>query len=484
MIKRALPVILLLTSGFAAGSDNSTSGLGKPGSPQTPAPAEVQAPDSKLKKAIELTRGLQSLERVVVAAQAKKDYPTMVTALERMHALYPYNGEIMLRLVSAYALTDEKRKAFEMLYLMQRQGLAADLEHTPNLDALKKFGLFPYLSKLMAEAKNPFGKADSIFTIGDPNLLATAVLKDPKRDRFLVGSARRGLIYAVMPPNRVSILADAQHTDGLWSVMDLALDSQRDVLWVASAAIPFYLGYGRDNVGHTALLKLDANTGKLLQRYNIPAIGKSHRLSNLALAGDGSVFATDQSAPGVYRLAPGRDTLERIFEDDRLTSLRGLALGKDDKVLYIADQAAGLIALDLPTGQPKIVAAKDTTNLGAIESLRYYDGALIGLQPLMHPARLMRFVLNSDGSAITSASPLAANLPEFAAPLRFSLNGDHYLMVANSHFTDVLPNGQANPNKSLRAVSVISGALKPPLSSAEAEIRKKISAGGQPKTSQ
>jgi len=462
MTKKLLPFIVLLVVlpvlTLSARAQNKNSGRHETAAQQEAA----KKPDSKLLQAIALSTELGPLRNIVAAAKARKDYPVLIAALERMHALYPYNGDIMLHLVGAYALSDNKRKAFELLLLMQRQGLAADLDQAADLEALKPYGLFPYLKKMMATAEKPYGQTHAVFTLGDKELLATSVIPDQARNRYLVGSASKGVIFAVAPPQKISILADAQHTDGLWSVMDLALDRHRGLLWVASAATPFYRGLDRNNMGHTALLKLDAESGKLIRRYDMPTVGTHHQLSNLAVARDGTVYATDQITPRVYRLSPGADTLQPMYGNDHLTSLRGLALGRDDKVLYVADLAIGLIAIDVASGKPQPVAAAEETNLGGIESMVYHDGALIALQPLMNPSRIMRLTLNDVGTAVQQAAPLAANIEDFATPLRIALNGDNYLLVANSHFNDVLPNGQPKAGKALRDVTVIGGPIQPP----------------------
>ena len=63
-------------------------------------------------------------------AYAEKDYLTFRRSLQRLHKLRPYNGGYMYQLVIAYALLDEKSKAYDLMLRMQQQGLGYDFNES------------------------------------------------------------------------------------------------------------------------------------------------------------------------------------------------------------------------------------------------------------------------------------------------------------------------------------------------------------------
>ena len=63
-------------------------------------------------------------------AYAEKDYLAFSKALERLRVLRPNNGGYMYQLVIAYALLDEKSKAYDLMVRMQQQGLGYDFDES------------------------------------------------------------------------------------------------------------------------------------------------------------------------------------------------------------------------------------------------------------------------------------------------------------------------------------------------------------------
>ena len=54
---------------------------------------------------------------------------------------------------------------------------------------------------------------------------------------------REGTVYSVESDGKLKPLLSADETNGMWGVFGLAVDAQRDVLWVASTAVPHFRGY-------------------------------------------------------------------------------------------------------------------------------------------------------------------------------------------------------------------------------------------------
>jgi sugar lactone lactonase YvrE len=115
-----------------------------------------------------------------------------------------------------------------------------------------------------------------------------------------------------------------------------------------------------------------------------------------------------------------------------LSSIRGLALSPDGRLLYMADYERGLIGFDLAAGKPFDVPVPKTLALGGIDGLLQWHGELVAVQNGMNPTRLMRFSLSDDGRSIADVHPIAANQSDLTVPTLAALAGDTLYVIANS----------------------------------------------------
>src|SRR5690606_21985515 len=146
------------------------------------------------------------------------------------------------------------------------------------------------------------------------------------RGQLLVGSARKGAVYAVGKGGALRPLVRADATNGMWAVMDVAVDAERGVLWVASTAIPHFEGYDPEqHLGRAGIFKFDLKSGKYIDRYLSPVVaGQSFFMSSLALGANGEVYAADGVNNAVYMVRG--EEFKRLFHAPRLSGLRGMAV--------------------------------------------------------------------------------------------------------------------------------------------------------------
>ena len=84
--------------------------------------------------------------------------------------------------------------------------------------------------------------------------------------------------------------------------------------------------------------------------------------------------------PLVYRIPAGSDTLERFIESPLLLSAQGLALTPDERTLFVADYARGILRVDLARRSVTLMQTADSVLALGIDGLYYQGGQLIGIQ--------------------------------------------------------------------------------------------------------
>lgn len=351
-------------------------------------------------------------------------------ALERLLALRPYSPTFMYRLAEAYAIQDDKRKAYNLLLQVQKQGLAINPDKDTDFDPIRETQAFKYIIEGLEVNATPFGTGKVAVTLKDAPELVESVTYDAKRKRFLMGSVRTGEILSVSKDGRTQkVWAKPSTTVGLKSVFALAADDARGFLWVGTAGAPQYVDHKPVDMGFAALLKLDLSTGKLIEAYPLPPAATPRNFGSIAISSNGTVYATDALANVIYQIQGGE--LRILLTVPGSTSLRGIAVTPDQKFLYFVDYELGLRVADLSKSEVRDLS-KEGQNLGGIDGLYFYQDHLIAVQNGSIPTRVLRIALTPERMAIKSVQPIEANKDVLEMPTYGAMVGDDLYFIPNS----------------------------------------------------
>lgn len=367
-----------------------------------------------------------------------------VGATEKLHALKPFNQDFMTHLVQGYTKLGKTSEAFSMMLKMQQQGLAQNWDDFEEVAPLREHSLYDHLNDLMIQAGQPFGEATTFATLDPSIVMPEAMAIDTSTGRAFVGTIKEGKIH-VRDPNsgNWSVFADSSTVPDLTAVFSLAVDSQRNVLWVSIGMVRQYQYFTSSSFGRTALIKLDLETGEPLSTHRLVPDGRPHLFGSIDLHSDGTVYATDALNPLVYRLGPGEEHPSLFFGSRALGALRGLAIDEDRQKLYVADYEMGVVVLDLRSeGQARQLALPETLNLGGVEGLYFADDFLVAIQSGISPNRVLRLQLGEDGLGVVSVTPVVAALEVFDGPSYGTVSESELYLYANSHWAHVDADGR------------------------------------------
>lgn len=195
--------------------------------------------------------------------------------------------------------------------------------------------------------------------------------------------------------------------DRLLGVFRLEIDEARGALWLAMGALPQMEGFTEAQKGAGGLAELDLATGQVRRVVLAPADGAAHLLGDLVVARDGAIYATDTTAPVVWKLAPGGRALDVVVRD-RFKSLQGITPSADGRTLFVTDYPVGVLAIDLTSAAVRTLTAPVGTNLRGCDTLvRAPDGTLIAIQNGTKTQRVLRLTLDAEAGAITRVETIA-----------------------------------------------------------------------------
>jgi streptogramin lyase len=185
------------------------------------------------------------------------------------------------------------------------------------------------LIAIVIAASSPFAQAQgrSEIIVNDTGIQAENVTSSEDGSVYF-GSTAKGTIYRAAPGAAHAEPWIQASTAGLTNVLGLLADDKRGTLWVCQNNTG-----GRGGapiVGQTALRSFDLKSGAAKGTYPFPSNGGV--CNDMAIAADGTVYATESFANRVHRLRPGATALDLWSTDQRFGGIDGIAILADGAV--------------------------------------------------------------------------------------------------------------------------------------------------------
>jgi len=383
-------------------------------------------------------------------AYETKDYVRMEAELREALKLRPAHPTATYNLAAAQALRGDGKGAVETLEQLADMGLSFDPGADADFASLKDARGFKSVRRAFADNREPRGAPARAFRLLSPAFIPEGIAYDRERKHFFVGSVHERRIQRVRRDDTEQEFTAA----GLWAALGMAADAQRRLLWVATAAVPEMKGADPAELGRTALLAYDLDSGAAKHRFALDGPGP-HALGDVAVLKDGTVYATDGQGGMLYRLDAKAGALVPVTRPGALSSPQGIAPDRRERGLYLADYTQGLFWFDLKTQELTRIEAARKVSLYGIDGLARYGDQLIAIQNGVRPHRVVRLRLDNVGRKVTGASVLAASREEFDEPTLGVVVDQRFYFVANSQWGRFDAKHQLPPNDQLRRPLVL-----------------------------
>lgn len=335
---------------------------------------------------------------------------------------YPDSGSVRLRLLTAQLTAGEIEPALANLRWLAERGYVfgeASRERIPQMvgDAYAE-----QARELLLPPADALATSEVVATFPAEAGLVESVFAPGSDGVFVVTSvSERGIWFS----NGAS--TKSRRIPGAGKITGIVSDAVANMGWLASGAID-----GSDKAGD-AFAGLIGLTGDLEDPIRVPA-PDGVNLSDLHLAADRTIYASDPFGGGIYKMKPDAHVLETLVAPGTFRSPQGLATSADGKLLYVSDYRYGIAIVDRASGKVSRLASYIPVILDGVDGLWRHGNRLIAVQNGTSPMRIGAFTLSDDGMRIIAAEVLEQANPEWTEPLSGSISGDALYYVGNGQW--------------------------------------------------
>jgi hypothetical protein len=174
---------------------------------------------------------------------------------------------------------------------------------------------FQKLRKELADDEPRTPDAPVAFRLTDPKLIPEGIAYDAKGDRFFIGSVAQKKIVVTSRKGDARDFSKVE--DNLDCVLGLIVDPAREQLYAVSTN--GFLDEAKTQ-RRNAVVRYDLKTGRLADRFDAP---EAMQLNDIAIAPNGTIYATDSMSSTLFRKKPDEKTSRR--SEAKARSLRAMA---------------------------------------------------------------------------------------------------------------------------------------------------------------
>lgn len=380
----------------------------------------------------------------------------MVTALARAEEaakLRPDYPRLQLNLARFYA--DAKRPDGALAALQRLADMGVRINPAdPGLAPLQDLPRFRELAARFTAPVDEVGLV-SRTSIDHITGILEGLLVDPTTGAWYFSDVRQRCIWRREESGLVrKFSSDADELDG---VFRLALSPDHRTLWASTATVGAMGGAPAPEGSRSALVELDAATGRVRARHAVPDDGRKHLLGDFTFAADGAIFATDSFSPVIWRLPPDGAAPEVWLQSDDFLNLQGIVFSPDGKALYVSDYSNGVWRIDATTKETMLLTAPPNATFFGIDGLAVARNGLVAIQNGIEPQRVL-LIKPAPAGQPSAARVLAAGHPAMTDLSLGVITGDRFRFIADSGWALYDP-PPPNPPPA-RAVTVYSVGLE------------------------
>lgn len=358
--------------------------------------------------------------------QAQDEPSTPLAALEREVAREPDDPVLIYFLAVYRARSDDREGAFEALeqLLDKGDGFLPTAELFPNVSEDRRFAVLR--ARFERRLPRTSGAAMKV-ALNDRTLIPEGIAYDADTRRLYVGGIARRGVFWIDAAGR--LIPFSRSEDDLDAILGLAIDAKRRRLYAVSTSA--LTERGRAAL-RNAVKIYDLDRAILLQSIAVP---DARQLNDVSFGSDGTLLLTDSVAGAIYRIDPSTAAVTTIVKPGGAPGANGIASAPDGKHAYVAASRRPL-RVNLSTGEVVPLALPPRQNAAAIDGLYWHDGALIGVQNVTTPGRVIRLVLAPDGYRVTDVQTLLSHHhPAILEPTTAAIATDGLYLLTRTYVT-------------------------------------------------
>lgn len=344
-----------------------------------------------------------------------------ITDLQALLAMFPDSASVRRRLLNAYLEAERPADALAEAVELARRGYVFSSGAQEMLLGLAPTEEQRGVLSLQTANAEPIEASEVFASVPAEVHLVESVWSDSRSGSLFVSSVVSRGLRVRRGEGEWEAIAPA----GAGSLSGLAADAASGLLWVGSGVF--------DQTPEPAsafrgLIAVDPATGREARRLAAPA-GASP--SDLAVAGNGTVYASDPVTGAVYVGRPGAEALEVLVPKGTFRSPQGLVPW--DVGLLVSDYAYGLAFVD-KGGKVWRVAAEGPMLLDGIDGMWRRGDRIVAVQNGARPMRIVELAMAPDGKRVSDLRVLERAHSGWTEPVGGNLSGEELIYVATGQW--------------------------------------------------
>jgi sugar lactone lactonase YvrE len=345
----------------------------------------------------------------------------------------------------------DRAESLRRLRAYAAMGLSRAVERDSSFTPLFGDSAFVEVARRLQANGLPIAAATIEVVLNDASLLAEDLAYDAGSRTFYVSSIHRGKIVAVDSTGAARDFIPAGSERG-WGVYGLAIDPARGLLWGSLAATPTVATYVAADSGRTALAAWELATGARRTFVELPPDGGRHLLGDIALAPDGTLYATESIGGGLYELRPGAAAFDTLAAPGTFASPQMPLVVEPGRRLWISDYPRGIVEFDLKRRVVRSVAKPKALALSGVDGMALGPGGIVAIQNGTRPARVLYLKTAGARRSIVRGRVLEQGSELLGEPNHGIVAGGMLYLIGNSgwdrvNVNDILetPEGATRP---------------------------------------
>ena len=400
----------------------------------------------------------QSLTTVFQSAQEaykQQEHAEFLRLMQTADSMRANHPTILYNLAAGHSLNGHSDEAIAALRRTLWMNANPKFEADSDFVAMATSAGFEALKEEIADLRTPKGSAQTVFEIDDADFHPEGLAWDAQTGRFFVSGVRGRAILVADKNGKVS---EFVNEPGLYSLMGLAVDTERRLLWVCSTpTTEMQPREGDPETKFAEVVKIDVDSGKILKRY--PLSRKKVWLGDLVVRkADGAVFASssDTDHPAIFKVNEETGKLDKFIHKLSLASLQGLTFDAQGENLFFSDYRHGLFKLNLATKAVTKIGNTTHHPLKGIDGLYYQNGSLLAVHNGLRPMRLVKYDLNDVETEVTDFEIINSSIPQMenGEPTLGVMTTDGFHYIANSPWPHYNRDGSFNKEKAGKGIVV------------------------------
>jgi len=381
------------------------------------------------------------------AAYERKDYATYRAQLLQLASALSGHSLVLYKLAASEALLGNDTAAIRRLRVYAATGLTAQVASDTDFISLRGRADFDSVVAQLTRNARPITTSELAFTLPDPRILPEDMTYDAAGRAFYVSSMLERKIVRIEASGATRDFVTSGR-DGVWSILGLAVDKHRRLLWATTSTLERTRGFAPADSGRGALLAYDLANGRLVHRYDLPASSGHHELGEVAVSDSGDVYVSDGRVGVLYVLRSDASALEPLLADGALVSPQGIVVRPDGR-LFVADYVRGVAIVEPMMRTVSWLPHPHEVPLNGIDGLALRGHTLVAIQNGTTPPRVLRLELDDDMGRVMRSEVLEANSAGSSEPTHGVFVGDDFYFIANSGFGRLADDGRVKSGVAL-----------------------------------